>query len=615
MAIDKDLLSFVSGLDAAATTAEVSSDSTKGSSSHKKGNRREKQPTANRPLDEDREQQVSLGDLAESLLTNNESSGYGNLKRHLEMIGEEGIPIIDKKRTKRSTKVRVVEVPLPAVHQDRIDRQVAFEQSIQQVNKWVPVVRKNRQAKNLSFPLAAPPAVSLTTTALAAKHQPSSRFEEEFQRTLQEQTLPAGATPSSVTSAPETGLQRLEELAMSKLDPAEVEKRYQDLAKHRSLLFFRERKQKHQSKIKSKTYRKHKNRTKAKLREKEDGLHSEDPQVRQQKRMQAELMRAKERLTLKTRRANKWAQEMLHRGGLDAATRNEIIEQLRDKERLRQEIFGAAAAAASSDEQSEGESDQEDGNYENEEDYDSEAGSEKKTLSDSEEDFCDHDGFKDFFEDEEAAETVKDEASENIDEIVGRRKFNGDGTVSANHTKADRPQQPANDVILTSKLPTEQDELIRRAFAADQLFDADFEAEKKATMEAEQPKQIDLTLPGWGSWTGPGAALPSETDRKKSRVRIVKNVAGVEVEKRQDARLKHVIINEKRSKAARNLYTVGKVPFPYRSREEYEASLGRPLGPEFSAATTFRRRIEPRVRVKVGSIIDPIRFVKQQQQQ
>jgi U3 small nucleolar RNA-associated protein 14 len=53
---------------------------------------------------------------------------------------------------------------------------------------------------------------------------------------------------------------------------------------------------------------------------------------------------------------------------------------------------------------------------------------------------------------------------------------------------------------------------------------------------------------------------------------------------------------------------VGKIPYPFKTREEYEASLGKPVGKEWNCATNYVKKITPRIQVKVGSIIDPIKF-------
>lgn len=57
-----------------------------------------------------------------------------------------------------------------------------------------------------------------------------------------------------------------------------------------------------------------------------------------------------------------------------------------------------------------------------------------------------------------------------------------------------------------------EQEVIAEAFKDDDLI-ADFAMDKAATEEAEKPKDIDLTLQGWGSWTGPGIEHNKKNDR------------------------------------------------------------------------------------------------------
>ena len=48
---------------------------------------------------------------------------------------------------------------------------------------------------------------------------------------------------------------------------------------------------------------------------------------------------------------------------------------------------------------------------------------------------------------------------------------------------------------------------IAQAFAADDVVE-EFEAEKRKIEERDKPKDIDLTLPGWGTWGGTGLKVP-----------------------------------------------------------------------------------------------------------
>ncbi|KAK9471105.1 small-subunit processome [Dipodascopsis tothii] len=141
-----------------------------------------------------------------------------------------------------------------------------------------------------------------------------------------------------------------------------------------------------------------------------------------------------------------------------------------------------------------------------------------------------------------------------------------------------------------------QRDLVRRAFAGDDVV-VDFEAEKKQTIAEEGDQEIDETLPGWGSWTGKGLHGPKK--------KFIRKVEGVKANKRQDARLKNVIINERSNKKAAK-YQADKVNFPYESREQYERALRMPIGREWSSQDTFQKLTKPRVIVKRGMVVDPI---------
>lgn len=87
-------------------------------------------------------------------------------------------------------------------------------------------------------------------------------------------------------------------------------------------------------------------------------------------------------------------------------------------------------------------------------------------------------------------------------------------------------------------------DLIKRAFAGADVV-GEFEAEKKQTVEDEDDKVVDNTLPGWGSWVGDGV---SKREKARNKGRFLTKVEGIAKEKRKDAKLEKVIINEKRIK-------------------------------------------------------------------
>ena len=126
-------------------------------------------------------------------------------------------------------------------------------------------------------------------------------------------------------------------------------------------------------------------------------------------------------------------------------------------------------------------------------------------------------------------------------------------------------------------------------------------------MEADAPKEVDTTIPGWvrssllqlnvantakGSWGGAGITKrPPKPER-------VKRFPGVDPKKRQDSGKDHVIVSEKKDKKAEK-YLVKDLPFPYTSKAQFERRLEVPLGMEWNTRTTFQKATLPRVVKKV----------------
>ncbi|KAG5361626.1 U3 small nucleolar RNA-associated protein 14 [Yarrowia sp. C11] len=140
-------------------------------------------------------------------------------------------------------------------------------------------------------------------------------------------------------------------------------------------------------------------------------------------------------------------------------------------------------------------------------------------------------------------------------------------------------------------------DMIKRAFAGDDIVEEEFLAEKRQRIADEGDQEIDMTLPGWGGWGGEGMKAPKK--------RFVKKIQGVAVEKRQDRDLKNVIISEKSDKKS-DKYQVKSVPYPFESVEQYEAYLKMPMGQQWTTETTHQKLIKPRVIVKPGAIINPL---------
>ncbi|KAJ3220880.1 hypothetical protein HDU81_011128 [Chytriomyces hyalinus] len=146
-----------------------------------------------------------------------------------------------------------------------------------------------------------------------------------------------------------------------------------------------------------------------------------------------------------------------------------------------------------------------------------------------------------------------------------------------------------------------QRELMQIAFANDNVAN-DFEEEKSKTMASDAPKVVDETLPGWGNWAGDGMKV-----KKNVFVKVVKTGDTVEASKRKDAKLKDVIINERRMKKA-NKYLANDLPFGFESREQYEQAIRMPLGVEWNTTSSHSKLVAPKVVTRMGTIINPLKL-------
>ncbi|GMI69439.1 hypothetical protein like AT4G02400 [Hibiscus trionum] len=155
------------------------------------------------------------------------------------------------------------------------------------------------------------------------------------------------------------------------------------------------------------------------------------------------------------------------------------------------------------------------------------------------------------------------------------------------------------------ELPS-QSELIRLAFAGDDVQE-EFEKDKQEILNEENPEpDKPVLLPGWGQWTDvqqkkglPSWMLKEHEDAKRKREETLK--------RRKDAHLKHVIISEKVDKKAEKLQTKT-LPYPFTSKELFEQSMRMPFGSESNPETAIRSLNRPEVVKKPGVIIKPIKF-------
>ncbi|KAJ7123340.1 Utp14-domain-containing protein [Mycena filopes] len=144
----------------------------------------------------------------------------------------------------------------------------------------------------------------------------------------------------------------------------------------------------------------------------------------------------------------------------------------------------------------------------------------------------------------------------------------------------------------------EQRDLVALAFAGDNVV-RDFEDAKRREIASDAPREVDTTLPGWGSWGGPS------THKTKPRPQFIKKIPGIAPSDRADHGKANIIISEKRDKKAAK-YQVKDLPYPFTSRAQFERSMEAPLGAEWNTRVAFQKGTLPRVVKKMGMVIEPL---------
>ncbi|CAH1407060.1 unnamed protein product [Nezara viridula] len=138
---------------------------------------------------------------------------------------------------------------------------------------------------------------------------------------------------------------------------------------------------------------------------------------------------------------------------------------------------------------------------------------------------------------------------------------------------------------------------LMEAFAEDDIVDQ-FREEKKVEEKKSKGKEIDLTMPGWGSWAGTGVEKKSKRKTRRFIVKFPKVP-------RKDKKKPNVIINEDPVPKLRE-QLVSELPYPFTSVKDFEASIRAPIGKNWVTEKGFKKLTAPPVVTKMGTIIEPM---------
>lgn len=462
--------------------------------------------------------------LADLTAVIGDSTLFGSLKQHLQLQ--------QSYKETHNNEISTA-VPLEKHTKRQISRSVAYRQSCLDVSKWRPFVDRNRDAATIdlseNYANSLPRAkVTLTQMAAVPSFQ-ATQLEEQVAAILSK----SGFDREEKITEKETSVMQ----GLLRLTPEEAAERHASLAKERSVQFFHELKCKHSAKIKSKAWRKHNRRNEA-----------ADIDVTDE-RVLAELERAKQRLTLRSKKPGRYLKELAQSGGAF-----EAHEQANEPEG--QNLEDCLIGTANQDEAM-------------------------------------------------AEDDAQPERAPPQEEASGRFSV---GEISRPAEARQKciaiPKSDLDDVDFEA-----QQQLIARAFAIDAVSSNpdDFSDEKRQAVDRDVAAQVTapVFLPGWGNWTGHGAVESKRSIAMRERVqREYEEKKMAAVQARSDANLPHVILNQ--SVTAPKQKLPKHIPYPFETLEQYLHSLKSvPVGRQWTSQQGFERSIRPRVQVKPGALIRP----------
>ncbi len=525
--------------------------------------------------------------------------------------------LVSSEKTRRALKrvasrTEGTSVPLGTETGKRLERKEAYKKARKDLSRWTTQIEQNRNARQIVLGDVVDKSAIVTTKVLAASFEPTSGLEKNIDSIIRE------------SGADESNLAQYEQLEMHKLTVEEVAARSAQLAKMRSLMFYQEIKDKRQSKIKSRKYRKILKKQKEKSKMSTDELRAVDPEAADEQAEKQARERVLERVTLRHRNTSKWVKGALRSGAMRVpGTREAIQAQLQQHELLRRKM-GADDEEDEDDDDEDFDSveaakakDKEDDEDEEEDDLDNPAydPDQEAPLPEASKEVPRMDGLlmdelvmpkghrvraSGFLSAKQSSKLVSDDGvevaeekeelheEEEEEEEEEARVVNEENVIDEKQQlsglarmgeEIKRQLKPASSVQINPStstfhltgrvqkaevLPGSADRaaLVRLAFAKDDAAEAF--AEEKKRLESEPEKQDatgpDADLAGWGSWTGEGVVAKKKRKKKQQQ--------NPKAEKKRSLGTQdHVYINPKLNEEQIHLKTPT-VPYPFTSKEQ-----------------------------------------------
>lgn len=488
--------------------------------------------------------------------------GKVTLNQMLRVLDKDLATGIEKKLKKLSKK-KAIKAPIDKNKADQIERKVGYSKVSKDLEQWDSIIQDRKKAKQIRFPLDQEPDYLPTTAESLNQLEAKNEFEKQVQSIVNN---------SDSVLHDKKELSKAEEKYLKAISIEEAQERHKELQRMRVLLSSYAAKMRRQKAIKSKSYHrllKHE-RIKRHVKKVES---NKDMLLDEIDRLQK--LRAQERASLKHKNTGKWAKHAKFRAKYDDEARKAMLEQIGIAEKLLEK-----AAPVESDTDDEEDEDVISVESESEDDTDNELEVNKMENKNN-------NNNKESLNDTQL--NVKNKTIQSVEPPLNRlAKYKSllSGNRDDNNDGDDMDDDDED----------EQRKLMSEAFADDDVV-AEFQKAKEQIAGEEQPKDVDLFLPGWGNWGGPG----TKVSKKKRQKYIIK----AKKLPRKDDNLGNVIISEQADEKSKELM-VQKLPRSIKNREQFDNILSRPLVGTFTPQLKHRELIKPRVHSKLGARIEPM---------
>ncbi|XP_067084773.1 U3 small nucleolar RNA-associated protein 14 homolog A isoform X2 [Osmerus mordax] len=222
-----------------------------------------------------------------------------------------------------------LETPLSKQETQKIHRDVAFDKTAKEVSRWESIVKQNRRAEQLVFPLNQEPSGPKRMDQVVTGWKAQTPLEQEIFSLLHKNKQPIHHPV----------LTPMEEASLGAMSLEEAKVRRAELQKARVLQSYYEAKAKRERKIKSKKYHRVQNKSKRKefLKQFDDMLKT-DPAAALEELKKMELSRMQERMSLKHQNSGKWAKSKAIMAKYDEGARKAMQSQLEVNKDLTQKV-------------------------------------------------------------------------------------------------------------------------------------------------------------------------------------------------------------------------------------------------------------------------------------